>query len=309
MKGAARRKRIAVILNGISFQKNTFYKKFLPVLQQEFEVNVSETLTKNHAIALASKAVEQFKYDAIIAAGGDGTLNQVVHGVLKDHELEPGLPPISLIPLGSGNDFARTAQVTSDPRKLLAVLKKFDPSAIDVGLITYTTPDGKTDRRYFVNVADIGMGPEVVQRVNDSGRMFGPAVAYYKAIIATFLKYKPLVVRAVADDWQWSGKLRSLAVANGKFYGHGLCVAPDAILNDGIFDAFVCGDVSVFDFIRYSETLKKGKHVRIPEIHYKRCKSITLACDGRCLIEGDGEVLGSLPAKVEIIDRKLDFLK
>jgi diacylglycerol kinase (ATP) len=299
---------VAVILNGISLHKKIFFSQFLPALQVSNNVEVFETLTKNDAISLSSKAVDQNKFRAIIAAGGDGTLHQVVNGVLEKREGYSALPAVGLIPMGSGNDFAKTVRIKDDPQRLVELVKLNKPKKINTGKIYYTDFSGQQRSRYFVNVADIGMGPEVVQRVNESGRAFGAAVAYYKSIIATFFTYKPMIIRAKSNDWIWSGKLRSMAIANGKYYGHGLCVAPDAILDDDMFNVFICGNVSVVDFIRYSETMKRGKHVVLPEILYKTTTDIELSSEEDCLIEGDGEILGKLPARIELSSQKIDFL-
>lgn len=305
---SGKKKKIAIILNGLSFHKKNFYRKFLPALQQHFEVDIFETHSKNDAILLASKAVEKYVYDAILAAGGDGTLHQVMNGIVRSREKHSQLPALGVIPIGSGNDFAKTAGLKADPKQLVSLLNALKPKKINIGKITYTDFSEQTQERYFLNVADIGMGPEVVRRVNESGRAFGAAIAYYKSIIATFISYKPMMVKANTDAWIWEGKLRSLAVANGKFYGHGLCIAPDAEPEDDIFNVFICGNVSVFDFIRYSETMKRGKHVRIPEISYRETTSIKFASSEKCLIEGDGEILGKLPAEVSLLEKKIDFI-
>ncbi|HEY0652337.1 MAG TPA: diacylglycerol kinase family protein [Chryseosolibacter sp.] len=303
-----KRKSVVVILNGISLRRKTFYKTFLPVLSAIADVEVKETLTKNDAVSLASKACDHY-VDAILAAGGDGTLNQVVNGVLAGRETASKLPAIGLIPLGSGNDFARTAQVRSDPRQIQSLLERFAPKKIDVGVIQFTSSQlHKTETRYFVNMADMGMGPIVVDKVLKSGRALGHAAAYYKSIIATFFQYKLVEVEAIASDWKWSGKLRTLGVGNGKYYGHGMGITPDAILDDRMFHVFICGNVSVFDFIRYTGHLKKGKHINLPEIHYKTATEIVFTSEKQCLIEGDGEIFGQLPAKVSLLNRQLDFL-
>jgi diacylglycerol kinase (ATP) len=299
---------IAVILNGISFYKKTFYTKFLPALQQHFSITVFETKSKNDGISLASKAVETNSYQVILAAGGDGTLHQVVNGVLKGREDQNFIPVIGVIPMGSGNDFAKTAALTPKPEQLISLLQSFTPREVNIGKIIYTDFNNETSERYFINVADIGMGPVVVKGVNESGRIFGPAVAYYKSIITTFFKYRTMVVSATTQAWSWQGKVRSLAVANGKYYGHGLCIAPDAKPDDDLFHVFICGNVSVLDFIRYSETLKRGKHIRIPEISYRQTTDISFSSDAVCLIEGDGEILGKLPASVSLVNRRILFL-
>jgi diacylglycerol kinase (ATP) len=306
-----RKKKIVIVLNGISLKKKFFYHTIVPALSTQANIEVHETLSKNDAVSLASKATD-LNADIILAAGGDGTLNQVVNGVLMGRETDTKLPVIGLIPLGSGNDFARTAGLKPDPQKLISLISRFEPKKIDVGKIYFTAfsndVEGAQTHRYFVNVADIGMGPVVVEKVQKSGRSLGHAGAYYKSILSTFISYKPMRVKAVANEWTWEGKLRTLAIGNGKCYGHGLHIAPDAILDDRTFHFFICGNVSVFDFIRFTGKLKKGHHIRIPEIHYKTATTVSLTSEARCLIEGDGEIFGTLPASVEMIERQLEFL-
>jgi diacylglycerol kinase (ATP) len=308
MKGAGSGLNVAIVLNGISFYKKILYKNFLPKLQAEHRVQIFETKTKHDAISLASRCTESYQFDVILAAGGDGTLHQVVNGVVTGRETEVKLPVIGVIPMGSGNDFTKSARLTKDPAQLLALLKAFTPKPIDLGVIKYIDFNRQAANRYFINVADIGMGPEVVKCVNESGRAYGAAVAYYKAILTTFFTYKLVDVSVSADTWKWSGPLRSLAVGNGRYYGHGLCVAPDANMDDNIFDVFICGNVSVFDFIRYSSDLKKGKRLSLSEIQYKRTTSLTLSSEENCLIEGDGEILGTLPASIHLATTKIHFL-
>jgi diacylglycerol kinase (ATP) len=300
-------KDVVVILNGISLHKKAFYHKYYPVLSGLCNLNVVETKSKNDAIALASKAAENYA-DLVIAAGGDGTLHQVLNGTLQGRETETKLPVLGLIPIGSGNDFARTAEIKSHPQQLESLLKTFNPKKINIGRVEFSDSNNEKSHRFFINEVDIGMGPYVVQKVVSGGRPYGASVSYYQSILSTFLTYKPMMVTAKSPEWMWEGKVRTLAVANGKYYGHGLCVAPDAKLDDDKLDIFICGDVSVLTFIRYSSTLKRGKHVRIPKIQYKNATSVTLSSDQSCLIEADGEILGNLPAKVELFKRNIDFL-
>jgi diacylglycerol kinase (ATP) len=303
-----RKKDIVIILNGISLRKKFFYHQLLPALSKVANVEVLETLSKNDAVSLASKATLQYP-DLILAAGGDGTLNQVVNGVLTGRETEIKLPVIGLIPMGSGNDFARTAGLKADAKQLVSLITRFELKKIDVGKVNFTPfHSTKRSERYFINVADLGMGPVVVDKVLRSGRPFGHGLAYYKSILSTFVSYKPMQVKAISQDWSWEGKLRTLAVGNGKCYGHGLHIAPDALLDDRLFHVFICGRVSAFDFIRFTGTLKKGGHIRLPEVHYKVATSLELSSDSFCMIEGDGEIFGTLPATVSLIEKRLDFL-
>jgi diacylglycerol kinase (ATP) len=290
--------KLAVVLNGISSRKNLFYRKILPQLKSRHIVEVFETAFPNHAFDL-SRDLSTKDFDILFAAGGDGTLHQVVNGIMTVSDVQ-NRPAVGLIPLGSGNDFARSMSITADVNQLLNLLENPSFTEVDLGKIHFITFDGRHDERYFINVADIGMGPEVVQKVSAAPKILGSAIGYYSSIIRTFFSYKPAKVFAKTNDWSWEGKLRSLAVANGKYYGHGLCVAPAAKINDRMLDVFICGDVSVFDFIIQSENLKKGKHLSLEEVKYKTCVDIDLKSEGKCLIEGDGEVLGVLPAIVRL---------
>jgi diacylglycerol kinase (ATP) len=306
----AGKKNVFVVLNGICHKKKLFYKRILPALSEHCNVEVSETIKRKHAETLALLATAQ-QTDVIMAAGGDGTLNEVVNGVLS-REGQKKYPVIGVIPIGSGNDFARAAGLTADVRQLKELFTRFEPRKVDIGQVQFTDFHNRNvpmeKSHYFVNVADIGMGPMVVARLMLKGKLVSGGIAYYQSILSTFLTYRPMVVKAVTDDWRWEGRLRTLGVANGKCYGHGLYIAPDALPDDRKFSVFICGNVSVFDFIRHTSALKKGRHIHLPEVHYKETTSIELSTNELCGIEADGEILGVLPARVSLVERQLDFL-
>jgi YegS/Rv2252/BmrU family lipid kinase len=301
--------KIAIILNGISLQKKYFYGEVLPALQAVFpEIEILETLSQHDGILLGAKAVDRW-FDIILAAGGDGTVHQVANGMLSRRHLYR-LPPLGIIPIGSGNDFARCLDIRREPAQLIAAIQTGRTRSIDVGHITHHKTHGanETARRYFINEADIGMGPDVVRKVTSSGRPFGSAVAYYVAILSTFANYKPLPIKATTPTWTWEGEIRTLAIANGNYYGNGICISPDARPDDGQFGTFICGPVSVFDFIRFSGDLKKGRYVRIPDVSYNHTNAIELTSNEPCMIETDGEIIGYLPAKIELLPNALSVL-
>lgn len=297
--------KVAIILNGISRRKKFFYKTLLPAIRPIAEADVYETKTPADAVALASDAVEK-KYDIVLAAGGDGTLHQVLNGILKNSS-EPGdLPVLGVIPLGSGNDFARTLHIKAQPGFMKSMLTA-RPAWIDVGNVQYEL-EGKSLEAYFINVADAGMGPEVIHALRNSKKRLGASVAYYAAILSAFFTYRCMRVQVKTSEWEWVNKLRTLAVGNGKFYGHGLCIAPGANVQDGKLDTFVCGDVSVFDFMRYSSALKNSREIRHSKIAYSHAKELLLLSETPCRIEADGELLGFLPARVAVIPGQIRFL-
>ena len=303
-------RKVIVILNGISLKKKLFYNEYLPAISSLYDVEVHETVSKNDASILASRFCNK-NVDLILAAGGDGTLNQVVNGMMTAGKQEQNLPAVGVIPMGSGNDFARSIGVKLKIDHFIKTVSTFRTRDVDVGVVEYNRlPDGKGENSfsYFVNVADIGMGPAVVGKVLNSSRPFGGEVAYYQSILSTFVTYKPMAVKAVTPEWTWEGKIRTLAVANGKYYGSGLCIAPEAVIDDGMFAVFICGNVSVLDFIMHTSTLKKGESVMMDEVLYKSARQIDFSSESPCPIECDGEILGWLPAKVSMTGRQLKFV-
>jgi diacylglycerol kinase (ATP) len=301
--------RVAIILNGISLKKKYFYRSFLPAFKENFSVDVFETLTKNHAVELAARAVLE-KYDILIAAGGDGTIHEVVNGMLQDYS-NSKMPVFTVLPLGSGNDFARGIGASLDSKLLAKTIRNFQTFDADIGEVICRKDyrSGETQSRFFINVSDVGMGPDVVKRVSNSDRRFGSGVAYYKAILSTFLNYRPALLFAQSEKWEWKGKVRTFAVANGKYFGGGLCIAPDAKLDDNILNVFACGSVSILDFLLKSIPLKNGKRVDHPKINYMDCSNVKLSSEVPLAIEADGEVCGWLPASIRISSIKLKVLK
>jgi diacylglycerol kinase (ATP) len=305
--------RIGVVLNGISLFKDVFYKEYFPVLSKEFELEVFETRTVNDGISIAKKIVHR-GFDVIMPAGGDGTIHQVVNGLLSDAGESTRVPIMALLPLGSGNDFARTLAQDFSPSAIVERLKKFQTKEIDVGevLFAVSPAQNKTaslqSKRFFVNVVDVGMGPIVVRGVLDSGRAFGSAVAYYQSIVKTFFTYKPFRLYAKGDDWEWTNNVRTFAIGNAKYFGNGLCIAPEALLDDQVFNIFACGKVSVLDFIIHTFPLKTGRKVRHPEVTYYKATKVSLSSDRPAEIEADGEIIGWLPAKINFASCRLSIL-
>lgn len=152
--------RIAIILNGIALNKKYFLQKVLPAVNESFLTEVFETRSKHDAFHLASKVVDK-RFDIIMAAGGDSTVHQVVvNGIIHGRETFHDLPIVGVFPIGTGNDFARTFKIIPHVDQLIFLLKTFSPRNIDISEVSFTAETG-TGKKYFVNVADIGMGPEV----------------------------------------------------------------------------------------------------------------------------------------------------
>jgi diacylglycerol kinase (ATP) len=297
---------VAIILNGISRKKNQFYSSIHPALVQKFNVEVFETQWPGHARELARERV-QHPVDIILAAGGDGTLSQVVNGIL-DGEPRAKSPDLGLIPLGTGNDFARACGITANPGQLISLLESA-ARPTDVGRIHCCDGTGKKIASCFINVCSMGMGPEVVARLEKSNRALGPSLTYFKAIATTFLMHRPRVIRCQTAQWNWNAPVRVLAIANGKSFGHSLFVAPDASPDDGMLNSFIAGPLPLWRFLYFLQTIKSAKKIRHPNIRYHTIDRAEFDAPEPCAIEADGERIGFLPAEIDILPGKINFLR
>ncbi len=296
---------ITIILNGLPKKKKKFFNKIYPALRQHFALDIFETQHAAHAEELAFQAGKN-NAAIILASGGDGTLHQVVNGILKS---ENTLPILGLIPLGSANDFASTCFLKSGPQQIVQLLQAMQPKPTDLGKIRCVASNGKETLRYFVNVCSVGMGPEVVKRLASSSQMLGPSFSYFTSILSTFISHRPQEVYCKAPSWEWKGKARVLALANGKAFGDSTYIAPEAEIDDGLLNSFIAGDLPLWKFLLYLQSIKGKKKIKDSMIHYNTTEQVELSSPAFCALEADGELIGRLPASIEIMRGKINFLR
>ncbi len=296
---------IAIILNGISRKKNLFYQTILPALSARHVVEVFETHYAGHARGLAQQATEN-KFEVILSAGGDGTLHQVVNGVL-DSKLNK-LPTIGIVPLGSGNDFAGAVGVTANASLLLNLLEQ-GGKPTDVGLISCKDSAGENSNRYFINVCSLGMGPATVKQMEKAPAWLGVNGRYLVSILKTFFTHKPERLEVKTANWNWGGAVRVLAIANGKSFGNKIYLAPEAKQDDSLFNLFVAGDVPLLKFLIYLQTLKRRRKVTNASVYYAVADKVEITAPDNLAIEAEGEHVGFLPAMVEMKRAGVSFLR
>jgi len=290
--------------------KNNRLAKVLPSLEQYCrQTNMSDvqfisTQRKKHAIELAKQATEK-GCDFMVAVGGDGTLHEVVNGMLQSNTPANEYPTIGLLPYGSANDFARTAHISNSMEELIDLIKSNTTQKIDLGKIIIKQSQ---ETRYFINIAGVGLGPEVAQNLEQSSSMLGPSFNYFKHIIKGFLSYTKKEVSCTSSTWQWKGKLLQMSVANGRYYGNAICTAPDAKLTDGQFQVTIFGDLSIWDYLKNLGNLKKGVKINHPELSYQVTKEVLLESNDYCGIEADGEYVGLVPATISVLPKAIYFL-
>lgn len=288
--------KIAIILNGISHKKKKFYRQIFPSLQH-FLPELHETKYAGHAMELAEEFTAK-QYDLIFAAGGDGTISQIVNGMLKKGS--DILPVLGVIPLGSGNDFATMLGLEADGDAVAELIRQHKTRAIDVGKIQCVDENGRLNIRYSNNVCSVGMGPATVQRLERLPRWLGATIRYYVSVIDTFLTNPVSDLKVKTESHTWSGKMRVVAVATGISFGNKIYIAPDAKPDDGIFNTFSATNMPLLKFLHVLLKIKSGKKLDDKAIHYGTATEVNITSATPVYIESEGELAGMLPAHITI---------
>jgi len=241
----------------------------------------------------------------LIAMGGDGTVSEVANGILKS-----GAPAaLGLLPGGTGGDFRRTLKIPGDILKAAQQLKNSKEHLMDAGKLTYLDHQGIPQTRFFVNTASFGMSGIVASRANQSSKRLGGTLTYATATIRTAFSFDAPDVFLKFDD-QESKRIRIVVVcvANGPSFGGGMRIAPNAKLDDGLFDVLVAGDIQAAKLLLSSYKLYSGTHLSMEKmalIQARKIEASPVQSGKEILLEVDGETPGRLPATMEILDRVL----
>jgi diacylglycerol kinase family enzyme len=212
---------------------------------------------------------------------------------------------LAIFPHGTGSDLARTLGVLKDA-DALAVLNGGKIIKVDVGRVTYTLANGSTDVRYFINVADFGIGGAVAERVNGQTKRLGSFLTFLSAVVRTLLTYHAPKVTLQVDGEVFEVRTLNVIVANGQYYGGGIHVARDARMDSGVFEVYVINDISLARAIRHLPKFYAGTYVDMPELVQRFTASRVVArSEERVLLDLDGEQPGQLPAAIEILPSAL----
>jgi len=260
------------------------------------------TRASGDATRLTREALREGAY-LVVAVGGDGTINEVVNGFFDGETAVSPSASFGIVPAGTGGDFIKTLGIPKETFAAAANLKS-PPRAIDVGRLHYVTDGGAPAVRHFINIASFGIGGLVDRYVNQSSKTFGGKVSFAVATLKAGAKYKNATVRLVLDGGAAKeGKIYNVAVANGRYFGGGMKVAPDASLDDGLFDVVTMGDMGMSDLLLRGLDIYSGKHLKNPKVSLHRARRVEAQpLDGaEVLLDVDGEQPGRLPATFELV--------
>jgi diacylglycerol kinase (ATP) len=246
----------------------------------------------------------------IAVAGGDGSLNECVNGFFDETGAPIATDAVLVpLPLGTGGDFARSIGMSGVD--VPAALGRASVRAIDLGRAELTTVAGAPLTRHFVNISSFGSSGLVVDLVNKTTKRFGAKASFLIGTVKALWAYENQRVRLRIDDsFDELLPVLVVAVANGRYFGGAMKIAPEAHLDDGAFDVTVVGDLGLIDFLRISPKLYAGKHIGLPHIRSFRGRVVTAEPQGSSpvLIDLDGEQPGKLPVRYSIVPKALKVL-
>jgi YegS/Rv2252/BmrU family lipid kinase len=241
-------------------------------------------------------------YECVAAVGGDGTINEVVNGFFAEGKAINPNAALGLIPRGTGGDFRRAFGWDLELDAALRRLSTDKTEPFDVGLAEYVNHQGQKESRYFANIASLGVSAAVAHEVNIGSKALGGNLSFVWGTLKALAKYSDRRVRLRVDGGEPEElDITAIAASNGRYFGSGMCVAPEAITHDGLLDLTVWRQYGLTDFVIKSKGLYSGEHIHWKKTRYSRCRSIEVESDQDVLLEMDGEVPGKLPCRITIL--------
>ncbi len=257
----------------------------------DFKFIISEY--HGHAIELVAEAVRQ-GCRRVLAVGGDGTVNECVNGIFRQQAVAPDQVLLAVLPIGTGNDWARTHFLCGDYGVVARSLNATTPRRHDVGRVHFA--DGSS--RYFANVAGIGFDAHVVAAMPEQKP--GP-IAYLLALLRGLIKFRAVAVTLVLPAERIEERAFVLFFAIGRYCGGGMNVAPQAATDDGLFDITLVAELSRWEVLRNLRRLFDGSLLTHPKVTSRRAAGGEVLAEAAQPIEADGELIGHAPARIEML--------
>jgi YegS/Rv2252/BmrU family lipid kinase len=247
-------------------------------------LDVVTTTARGHAARLAEGARG---YDAVIAAGGDGTVHEVVNGLLR----AGGGAALGVVPLGSGDDFAKMLRPGRPVERLArGAQRRFDAGRIRAG-----------ETRYFANGMDVGFGAHAARNVAEVPRFLTGLGAYLGALVLTLVRYPSLRLRVQLDDAPPFEQASTMAaVMNGRSFGGSFHVCPEANAEDGFFDVMLAAEVGRARILQLVPRIMRGTHAGEPDLRMLRAKRVVIESQAPLVVEADGEIAFEDARRLEI---------
>ncbi|MDY0395646.1 diacylglycerol kinase [Virgibacillus halophilus] len=290
-------KRARIIYNPTSGREA--FRKELPVVLEKFEIAGYETSThattgEGDASDAARKAIDR-GYDLIVAAGGDGTINEVINGMAE----QDGRPKLGIIPVGTTNDFARALSIPKGIQNAVDIILEDKSMPLDIG---------KVNDHYFMNIAGGGKLTELTYEVPSKLKTMIGQLAYYIKGIEMLPFIKPTHTRVELDGELIDEDIMMFLVSNTNSVGGFEKLAPDAKMNDGYFDVLILRKSNLAEFIRLATLALRGTHLDDPLIIYQKARHIKVTPEDKMQLNIDGEYGGLLPGEFTNLKEHIEFV-
>jgi YegS/Rv2252/BmrU family lipid kinase len=300
-------RKIKIILNPMADMGNAWRvaRDLRSITEQHGGIDWSGTVYPGHAIELAKQADG---YDMVIAMGGDGTVHEVMNGLMQISEDKR--PVLGVVPVGSGNDFGHG--INASIKSTEALKRAIDGEATTVDLGVMTSEQGR--REYFDNTLGIGFGAMVTIRSHKLPILRG-FLMYLTAVIQTIIfEHNPIKMQIETDEEKWEDSVIYLVLCNGPREGGGFLIAPEAKIDDGIFHYAMITNVSRLMMFRIVPEVMKGTHGRFKQVKMGTCKKFTLTADRPLYIHADGEIFSGpgtdlRKVSIEILPKALKIVR
>ena len=258
---------------------------------------VATTTAPGDATRLACTAVEQ-GFARILVAGGDGTTGEVVTGLLSATRLAH--PSLGLLPVGSGCDLARSLGLPRDLDAALEVIAAGHLRPLDAGRVELLDARGGRQVRYFANELSAGLSGDTVKCARGLSKTLGPRIGFLLGAVSAVLTHQPFEASLEVDGERvYEGPISLLVVANGCYFGAGMRVAPDARVDDGLFEVVLARGLPRHEILRWLPAFYLGRHGRHPQVSFHAARSVALIPKaGDAVVEVDGEGGFALPLRI-----------
>ena len=291
--------RMKLIVNPLSGGKKveTYLPTIREILGRDNLLSLAITKEKNSAFQEAQK-VSGEEYDLIVVCGGDGTLNEVINGVVSSHSSLP----IGFIPCGTSNIYALSAGIPLDPIRACEIVLKKYVRKIDLGKV-----GSGNSLRYFVSMAGIGYEASVIKSLNPNlVRTLGGIPAHLVSGVGVLIKHQRIELSIKLDGSSCQGF--EAIISNGSFYGVSSIIAPEADMADGYLDVIIFKKGRRRDVLRHVLGVLRGRHIYFKDVEYTKAKKIEINAPKEVWIQVDGEIMGTLPQKFEICPQAIQVI-
>ncbi|BEP30444.1 diacylglycerol/lipid kinase family protein [Helicovermis profundi] len=256
----------------------------------EFDIKISSSIGN---VTELCKAAKSNGYTSVVSVGGDGTLFEAINGIFGENI------KLGIIGSGTGNDFIRSLKIPLEIEKALDVVINKSTKFVDIGIV---------NDKYFLNVVSFGIDGEIVRLTDKIKNYIKGTSAYITATLKSLATYKPKAMSIKIDGKLLHREAYLVAVGNGKYFGGGMMVLPEAEIDDGLFDICIVNKMNKLKLIALFPSIFTGKHMSVSGVENYRAKEIEIrSIKEKLVVNADGNLIGPSPALIKIAQSKLEI--